>query len=87
MLGSCNLVATWGLNRIGAEARNRTGSSATIFILNTGVRTTHTVFGGRASSGADVSSGSLVECSGNLGGAAGNQGHGTHCAGTAVGTV
>merc|ERR1719310_661556 len=47
----------------------------------------HTDFGGRASSGADVTSGSLVECNGNLGCAADNQGHGTHCAGTAAGTV
>jgi len=41
----------------------------------------------RASSGADVTSGSLVECNGDLGCAADNQGHGTHCAGTAAGTV
>ena len=80
-------AATWGLNRIEADARDRTGSSATIFILDTGVRTTHTDFGGRAASGADVTSGFLVECNGNLGCAADNQGHGTHCAGTAGGTT
>jgi len=78
-------AATWGLNRIGADQRDRSGSSATVFILDTGVRTTHNDFGGRAASGADVTSGSLVECNGNLACAADNQGHGTHCAGTAVG--
>merc|ERR1719197_1100174 len=78
-------AATWGLNRIGADQRDRTGSSATVFVLDTGVRTTHNEFGGRAASGADVSSGSLVECNGNTACAADNQGHGTHCAGTAVG--
>ena len=80
-------AATWGLNRIGADQRDRTGSSATIFILDTGVRSSHNEFGGRAASGADVTSGSLVECNGNLGCAADNQGHGTHCAGTAGGTT
>ena len=79
-------AATWGLNRIGADSRDRTGAGATIFILDTGVRTTHNEFGGRAASGADVSSGSLVECNGNAACAADNQGHGTHCAGTAGGT-
>merc|ERR1719188_1706851 len=78
-------AATWGLNRIGADQRDKSGSSATVFVLDTGVRTTHNDFGGRAASGADVTSGSLVECNGNLGCAADNQGHGTHCAGTAVG--
>merc|ERR1711920_667676 len=52
-----------------------------------GVRTTHNDFGGRAASGAEGTSGSLVECNGNANCAADNQGHGTHCAGTAVGTV
>merc|ERR1712151_230099 len=54
-----------GLNRIGRDSATRTGSSATIFVLDTGVRTTHTDFGGRASSGADVSSGSLQPCYGS----------------------
>jgi len=78
-------AATWGLNRIGADQRSSEGDGATVFVLDTGVRTTHNEFTGRASSGADVSSGSLVECNGNLNCAADNQGHGTHCAGTAAG--
>merc|ERR1712038_2093694 len=58
----------------------------TIFVLDTGVRTTHSDFGGRAAAGADVSSGSLVPCNGNANCASDRQGHGTHCAGTAGGT-
>merc|ERR1711963_254416 len=79
-------AATWGLNRIGADQRDKTGSSAAIFVLDTGVRTSHSDFGGRAAAGADVSSGSLVPCNGNANCASDRQGHGTHCAGTAGGT-
>merc|ERR1719350_2602645 len=75
-----------------SRERNRKGAGATIFVLDTGVRTTHNEFRttdddltSRASPGADLSSGSLVECDGNLNCAADNQGHGTHCAGTAGG--
>merc|ERR550539_1935320 len=78
-------AATWGLNRIGADLRDRVGGGATVFVLDTGVRTTHNDFTGRASSGADVSSGRLVACNGNSNCAADRQGHGTHCAGTAGG--
>merc|ERR550532_388811 len=80
-------AATWGLNRIGADQSDRSGSSATVFVLDTGVRTTHNDFGGRAAPGADVSSGRLVECSGSTSCAADRQGHGTHCAGSAGGTT
>merc|ERR1719476_1048776 len=78
-------AATWGLNRIGADQRDRVGAGATVFVVDTGVRSTHNDFTGRASPGADVGSGSLVECNGNLDCAADRQGHGTHCAGTAGG--
>jgi len=80
-------AATWGLNRIGSDQRSSQGLGATVFVLDTGVRTTHNDFTGRASPSADVSSGSLVECNGNLNCAADNQGHGTHCAGTAGGNT
>jgi len=80
-------AATWGLNRIGADQRPSEGAGATVFVLDTGIRTTHNDFTGRASPGADVSSGSLVECNGNLNCAADRQGHGTHCAGSVGGNT
>jgi len=78
-------AATWGLTRIGADSRGVTGKGATVFVLDTGVRSTHNEFGGRAASAVDMSSDELVECNGALNCAADNQGHGTHCAGTAAG--
>jgi len=81
-----NSSPSWGLNRVGADRRaNNKGAGTHIFILDTGVRTTHQDFTGRATPGVDYSSGSPVECNGDLGCAADNQGHGTHCAGTAAG--
>merc|ERR1719362_215354 len=78
-------AATWGLNRIGADARVRTGAGTTIFVLDTGVRSSHNDFGGRAASALDMSSGRLRECNGAANCAGDAQGHGTHCAGTAAG--
>jgi len=78
-------AATWGLNRVGADQRGRAGAGATVFVLDTGVRSTHTEFGNRAASALDMTSGSPVECGGDLGCANDAQGHGTHCAGTAAG--
>jgi len=80
-------AATWGLNKIAADQKDRYGAGATVFVLDTGVRTTHTEFSGRASPGADVSSGTLQECNGNLNCAGDAQGHGTHCAGTVGGST
>jgi len=80
-------AATWGLNRIGADTSDRDGGGAgvTIYVQDTGVRVTHQEFGGRAASALDVTSGSAVECNGDLSCAGDVQGHGTHCAGTAGG--
>jgi len=78
-------AATWGLNRIGADSRGRTGAGATIYIQDTGVRFSHQEFGNRASSSLDLTSGSAVECNGDMNCALDRQGHGTHCAGSAAG--
>jgi subtilisin family serine protease len=76
---------TWGLDRI--DQRNlpldssftytETGAGVTAFIIDTGIRVTHTEFGGRASIGTDTVGGSGNDCNG----------HGTHVAGTVGGST
>ena len=75
--------ATWGLDRIddrtttdGSYEWNHDGSGVNAYILDTGIRTTHTQFGGRASWGWDFVDGSNQDC----------HGHGTHVAGTVGGS-
>jgi subtilisin family serine protease len=78
--------ATWGIDRIDQRARPlsttytypRTASNVTAYIIDTGIKLTHTDFGGRATSGYDaVDGGSADDCNG----------HGTHVAGTVGGTT
>jgi len=78
-------AATWGLNRVGADQRGRSGAKATIFVLDTGVRVTHNDFSGRAAPALDMTIGAPKECGSDLSCAGDRQGHGTHCAGTAAG--
>jgi len=79
--------ATWGLDRI--DQRNlplsgtftyfKTGAGVRAYIIDTGIHTSHTQFGGRASYGYDAVDGSLPadDCNG----------HGTHVAGTVGGAT
>lgn len=76
----------WGLDRIDQRALplsttfsyTNTGEGVKAYIIDTGVRTTHADFGGRASSGFDaVDGGTADDC----------HGHGTHVAGTVGGTT
>lgn len=79
--------ATWGLDRIDQRNRplngtyiyNYTGAGVNAYIVDTGIRTTHTQFGGRATVGADfVGDGrNGQDCNG----------HGTHVAGTVGGST
>ncbi|MGH2774528.1 MAG: S8 family peptidase [Actinomycetota bacterium] len=78
--------ATWGLDRIDQRNRplsnsytyNATGTGVTAYIIDTGIRFSHTQFGGRAVSGYDaVDGGSADDCNG----------HGTHVAGTVGGST
>jgi subtilisin family serine protease len=77
---------SYGLDRIDQRNRplnaaynyNTTASNVRAYIIDTGIRTTHADFGGRASSGFDaVDGGAADDCNG----------HGTHVAGTVGGTA
>lgn len=79
--------ATWGIDRIDQRALpltnsytyNFTGAGVTAYIIDTGIRFSHSEFGGRAQSGWDFVS--------NDADASDCHGHGTHVAGTVGGTT
>ena len=75
----------WGLDRIDQRARplnasytfNFTGAGVRVYVIDTGIRATHSQFGGRASNVFDAFGGNGADCNG----------HGTHVAGTIGGST
>lgn len=71
---------------VGADRTSFDGRGVHIYVLDTGVRHTHSEFSSRASAGIDATSGSLRECSSTSSTCSRDRdGHGTHCAGSAAG--
>ncbi|MDP2966436.1 MAG: S8 family serine peptidase [Pelolinea sp.] len=72
--------ATWGLDRVDQRSLplntkyiyNTTASSVHVYVIDTGILYTHSLFGGRATKGFDAWGGTGIDC----------HGHGTHVAGT-----
>jgi len=78
----------WGIVDINANMVRGRGVGTNVYVLDTGVRTTHSLFGGRAFPGVDFSTGVLDVCSPtDTSCAADAYGHGTHCAGTVGATT
>jgi subtilisin family serine protease len=75
----------WGLDRIDQRNRplnatynyNFTGANVRAYVIDTGIRTTHSQFGTRAAASFDAFGGNGQDCNG----------HGTHVAGTIGGTT
>ncbi|MFI2210972.1 S8 family peptidase [Streptomyces sp. NPDC020141] len=84
-LSATQTNATWGIDRIDQRnlplsttyTYNSTGAGVNAYIIDTGIRTSHSEFGGRAGVGVDTVGGGQngQDC----------QGHGTHVAGTVGG--
>jgi len=75
----------WNLDKIGISQTTRTGTGVNVYVLDSGLRTSHSDFEGRAFAAFDLTSGSMEECPDQKTCANDKIGHGTHCAGTVAG--
>jgi hypothetical protein len=84
----------WGVDRVDAReglddsydtGTGGNGAGVHVYVLDTGIRTTHNDFGGRAHPALDSTSGIKVCSEGDTSCAADGHGHGTHCAGSVGG--
>jgi subtilisin family serine protease len=80
----------WGLDRLDDENGldqsydnfDTTGAGIHVYVLDTGIRTTHAEFQGRAIPELDMTTNPPQRCNGDINCANDVNGHGTHCAGT-----
>merc|ERR1719210_254111 len=87
-------VKSWGLDRIddrrGLDNSYNPpaggGRGVHVYVTDTGIRTTHNDFGGRAIPTLEIVGNGVRVCRGNVNCAADRAGHGTHCAGTVGGS-
>merc|ERR1719220_1345472 len=83
----------WGLDRIDDDVGldrsydnfGITGENTHVYVLDTGILTTHVEFEGRAIPEIDLTVFPARRCSGDRNCASDRNGHGTHCAGTIAG--
>merc|ERR1719277_2867988 len=82
-------AGSWGITRVGAAATGRSGAGVNIYVLDSGVRVSHTEFGGRAISTLEASRrrAAFTVCNGDPNCGQDNRGHGTHVAATAGGAT
>ncbi|GGU14771.1 S8 family peptidase [Streptomyces lateritius] len=83
-MASLQAVSSWGLDRVdqrtlplnSSYTAPHTGAGVTAYVIDSGIRTSHNDFGGRASWGTNTIDSNNTDC----------HGHGTHVAGTLGGT-
>jgi len=82
------LASPWGIVDIGADVQRGRGVGVNVYVLDTGIRISHTLFGGRARASLDMTATFPWTCSPtDATCAADGHGHGTHVAGTVGATT